>query len=369
MLANLSKKIKTPNWLFAVTVVIPVACSIIYYGFLASDVYVSESRFVVRSPDKPASSGLGVILKSAGFANASDEVFAVQSFVTSRDALRAINRNEAFRNAYTRPGISIIDRFDPTGLYGSFEHLFNYYGGKVSLKSDAATSITTLTVKSYDAQSARKFNEQLLEMSEAMVNRLNERGREDLIGYASAEVQRAQSEAQRAASAMAAYRNRSGVVDPEKQAQIQLQMVSKLQDELIAARSLLAQLREAAPQNPQIPSVQSQIATLQREIAVEQAKAAGGSRSLSVNAVRFQQLELENEFAGKQLAGALASLEEARNEARRKQAYVERIVNPSLPDEAIEPRRLRGIFATLIIGLIAYGILRMLLAGVREHAQ
>ena len=61
------------------------------------------------------------------------------------------------------------------------------------------------------------------------------------------------------------------------------------------------------------------------------------------------------------------SLEEARNEARRKQAYVERIVQPSLPDEAQEPRRLRGIFATFVLGLIAWAILTMLLAGIREH--
>jgi capsular polysaccharide transport system permease protein len=369
MLANFSRKIKAPGWLFAVTVVIPVALSVIYYGLIASDVYVSESRFVVRTPDKPAASGLGVILKSAGFANASDEVFAVQSFVISRDALRAINRNDAFRAAYTQPDISFVDRFDPTGLFGSFEHLFRYYEGKVALKSDAATSISTLTVSAYDPQSAFKFNQQLLEMSESMVNRLNSRGREDLIGYARSEVMRAQSEARRASSALAAFRNRSGVLDPEKEGQIQLQMVSKLQDELIAARSLLAQLRQTAPQNPQIPAVQSQIATLQREMAREQSKAVGSSRSLAGNAVRYQQLELENEFASKQLAGALASLEQAQNEARRKQAYVERIVDPSLPDEALEPRRLRGIFATLIISLIAYGILRMLLAGVREHAQ
>ena len=146
-------------------------------------------------------------------------------------------------------------------------------------------------------------------------------------------------------------------------------MVSKLQDELIGARSLLAQLRQAAPQNPQIPSVQSQIATLQGAIEQEQAKAVGSSSSLAGNAIRFQQLQLENEFAGKQVAGALASLQEAQTEARRKQAYVERIVDPSLPDDLLEPRRLRGIFATLILGLIAYGILRMLLAGIREHGQ
>lgn len=369
MLANFSRKIKAPNWLFAVVVVLPVTLSIIYFGLLASDVYVSESRFVVRSPDKPTSSGLGVILKSAGFANASDEADVIESFVTSRDALAAINKNDAFEKAYSRPEISFFDRFDPTGMFGSFEHLFSYYEGKVSLKSDASTSISTLTVRSYDPQSARKFNEQLLEMSEAMVNRLNERGREDLVGYARAEVVRAQAHARRTGAAMAAFRNQSGVLDPEQQAQIQLQMVSKLQDELIAARSLLAQLQQAAPENPQIPSVRSQIAILQREIGIERAKAVGGRRSLAGNAVRYQQLELENELAGKQLAGAMTSMEEARSEALRKQAYVERIVDPSLPDDALEPRRLRGILATLIVCLIAYGILRMLLAGVREHAQ
>jgi capsular polysaccharide transport system permease protein len=63
----------------------------------------------------------------------------------------------------------------------------------------------------------------------------------------------------------------------------------------------------------------------------------------------------------------MTSLQEARAESRRKQAYVERIAQPSRPDEAREPRRVRGIFATFVLGLIAWTILSMLLAGVREH--
>jgi capsule polysaccharide export protein KpsE/RkpR len=63
----------------------------------------------------------------------------------------------------------------------------------------------------------------------------------------------------------------------------------------------------------------------------------------------------------------MASLQDSRAEARRKQAYVERIAQPSLPDEAAEPKRLRGIFATLLLALVAWAILKMLLAGVREH--
>jgi len=46
---------------------------------------------------------------------------------------------------------------------------------------------------------------------------------------------------------------------------------------------------------------------------------------------------------------------------------VERIVQPSHPDKPLEPRRLRGILVTFLLGLVAWGILSMLLAGVREH--
>lgn len=355
--------------LFLATVVVPVLASILYFGFLASDVYVSESRFVVRTPDKPAASGLGVFLQTAGFTNASDEVNAAQSYATSRDALRAINRNDAFENAYTRPEISIFDRFDPLGLSGSFEDLYSYFQGKVTLNNDTTTSITTLTVRAYDPEDAQRFNQQLLNLSEATVNRLNTRGRQDLVRYAQAEVAQAKARTSQAAIALAAFRNRSGVVDPEKQAEVQMQMVSKLQDSLIAAKSELAQLRRYAPDNPRIPVVATQVGTLQMEMDRELGKVAGNRGSLAATAVQFERFKLESEFATQQLAGALASLEEAQNEARRKQAYVERIVEPNLPDSAIEPRRLRGIIATLILSLLAYGILRMLLAGVREHAQ
>lgn len=368
-LARRLRRLHRPDWLFLAVVVLPVLLSVLYYGVLSSDVYISESRFVVRAPEKPAPTGLGAILQTAGFSNASEEVSAAQSYAISRDALRAINRNDAFKKAYTRPGISIVDRFDPLGIRGSFEALYDYFKGKVSLQLDAATSITTLTVRAYDAEDARRFNEQLLELSEGTVNRLNLRGREDLVHFAQVEVDQSKARASQAAAALAAYRNRSGVVDPEKQAAVQMQMISNLQTQLIQSKTQLAQLQRYAPDNPQIPVVRTQIGAIQQQINQETGKVTGGQRSLAGNAVQYERLTLENDFAAKQLAGSLASLEEARNEARRKQAYVERIVQPNLPDAPMEPRRLRGIFATLVLSLIAYAILRMLLAGVKEHAQ
>lgn len=355
------------DWLFVLTVVIPTALAILYFGLFASDVYVSESRFVVRSPDKPAASGLGVLLKSAGFSNAGDEIFAAHDYVKSRDALRELNKNNEVAKAYGRPEVSIFDRFDPIGTDGSFEDLFKYYSKKVDVQYATTSSITTLTVRAFRAVDAQRINRELLQLSERLVNRLNERGRTDLVRYATQEVQESEQNARQAAVELARYRNANGIIDPERQATVQLQMISKLQDELIGARLQLLQLRAMAPENPQIPVLQVRISGLAREIDRQLGLVAGDRRSLSATAAQFQRLQLEREFADRRLAAAMNSLEEARNEARRKQAYVERIVEPSLPDEALEPRRLRGIFATFILGLVAWGILRMLLAGVREH--
>lgn len=353
--------------LFLLTVVLPTVLAVLYFGLFASDVYVSESRFVVRSPDKPAASGLGVLLKSAGFSNAGDEIFAAHDYVKSRDALRELNRNNAVKNAYGNASVSIFDRFNPLGTDGSFEDLFDYYRKKVDIQYATTSSITTLTVRAFTARDAQRINAQLLGLSESLVNRLNERGRTDLIQYSTREVQESEQAARQAALELARFRNANGIIDPERQATVQLQMISKLQDELIGARLQLLQLRSMAPENPQIPVLQVRITGLAREIDRQLGLVAGDRRSLSATAAQYQRLQLEREFADKRLAAAMNSLEEARNEARRKQAYVERIAQPSLPDEAREPRRLRGILATLLLGLVAWGILRMLLAGVREH--
>lgn len=359
--------LRRANPLFLATVVVPTVVATIYFGLLASDVYVSQSQFVVRSPDKPATSGLGVLLKSVGFSNAGDEIFIAHDFIESRDALKSLNHGGQVEKSFGSPKVSIFDRFNPLGWNGSFEDLYDYYGRKIAVEHDSASSITTLTVKAYNPQDALRMNEQLLDLAEGLVNRLNTRGEVDLLGYAQREAREAEVEARRASQALAAFRNTQGIVDPERQATVQLQLVSKLQDEVIGARLQLQQLQALAPENPQIPLLRTRIAGLGRQIDAELGRATGGQRSLSASAVQYQRLVLDREYADKRLTAALASLQEARNEARRKQAYVERIVQPNLPDEAQEPRRLRGIFATFILGLIAYGILTMLLAGVREH--
>lgn len=369
MLATFVSKIRNASKLFLALVVAPTFAAVLYFGVFASDVYISESRFVVKSPDEKRQAGLGAILNTAGFSTSGDEIAAARSYVISRDALAELEKRGGFKRAYNGSTISIFDRFDPFGFNGSFEDLYDYFQSKVRVDIDHATSITTLKVRAYTPTDAERINRQLLEMAEGTVNKISSRGRDDLVRFAQAEVDEAQARARAASVALAAYRNQAGVVDPEKQASVQMQMISKLQDELIATKTQLRQIKTFTPQNPQIDSLQVRVNELTREIQDQMNLVAGGNRSLANAAVRYQALALESQYADKQLTIALASLQDARNEARRKQVYVERIVEPNRPDDAVEPRRLRGILATFLLGLVAWGVASMLFAGVREHYE
>jgi capsular polysaccharide transport system permease protein len=355
--------------LLLLAVVLPTALSGIYFGFIASDLYISESRFVVRSPQHQTSSGLGALFQGAGFSRSQDDTYTVHDYISSRDALRKLDTQFALGKVFGNSQVDIFSRFGGLDWDKSFEALHRYYLKRVWVDQDSLSSISTLSVSAYTPNDAYKLNETLLEMSESLVNQLNERGRQDLIVFASAEVATAENKAKGAALAVSNYRNQKGVFDPEKQSSLQLQQVSKLQDDLISTKIQLAQVRSLTKDNPQIPSLQQRVNTLQSEINSETAKVAGGDSSLANKSTEYEGLILERGFAEKQLAAALTSLELAHNEAQRKQLYLERVVQPNMPDVAMEPRRIRNVIATFILGLIAWGIFTMLLAGIREHQE
>jgi capsular polysaccharide transport system permease protein len=352
--------------LFVAAVLVPTMISAVYFT-MSSDVYMSESRFVVRSPEKSNNTGLGALFRAGGMSNDANEGYATKDYMVSRDALAALNRDNLVSNAYGNENVSILNRFNPFNRGGVKEKLYKYYTKKVEVTHDVASSITVLSVRAFTPEDAHEINRRLLVQAEALVNKLNGRARSDLINYANDELDEAKALARTAALALSDYHNREGVVDPEKQATVQLQMISKLQDEMIATQTQLIQLRAFTPQNPQIPVLQNRVQSLSREIDKQTGLVAGNQKSLAATAAQFQRLQLESQLADRQLGAAISSLQEARNEARRKRAYVERIVEPSKPDYPLEPRRLRGILSTFVVGLVIWAVLSMLVSGVKEH--
>ena len=362
-------RLASVNVILWFTVIIPTALAVIYFGLIASDVYISESRFVVRSPQRQAQTGLGALLQGTGFSRSQDDTYSVHDFVLSRDALKELDDQLAVRKAYSSKDVDFIDRFPGVDWDDSFEAFHRYYRNHVTIDYDTVSSITILKVRAFTAEDSKKINDLLLKMGERLVNNLNDRSRQDLIKTAEQEVAVGEEKIKRAAVALAGFRNNQAVFDPDRQSALQLQGVSKLQEELVATETQLNQIQRVSPTNPQVASLKNRAETLRKAIANETAKVAGGGGSLTSKSGAFERFALEKTFAEKQLAGSLAALESAKSEALRKQLYLERLVQPNLPDKAVEPRRIRSIFMVFVLGLVAWGVISLLVASIREHTD
>jgi capsular polysaccharide transport system permease protein len=363
------------HWVFQLTVLLPLALAGLYYGLIASDVYVSESRFVVRNHKQQSSpldtgSAAGSLLESSGLmSHNSDDASSVHDYILSRDALHELDAKLDMNRIFSSHDIDFLNRYRGLLYYhNNFEWLYLYYGDRVvDAELDTSSSITTLSVRAFNPQDAQRINAMLVGLAEQLVNKMNERSRHDLIDVAAEEVHLAEARVVAATLALSAFRNKQKLYEPDIQSEQQLEGVNKLQGDLIAAEAQIAQIRKVSPSNPGLPALVAQADALRSAVASETSKVAGGRGSLSSKSTEFERLTLEQGFAEKQLEIADITLESARSDARRQELYLDRLVEPNSPDYAMEPRRFRSVAVVLALGVIAWGVLSLILASVREH--
>ncbi len=201
---NFFQRSKRINRLFLVTVLLPTLAAILYYGLIASDVYISEASFVVRTPERgQVATSLGSFLQATGFSSDRIDSFAVQNFILSRDALRQLDERFNLRQAFSNPDIDFLNRFPgPLWWRTSFEDLHRYYQQNITaVQVDSLSSISSPSTHGagLSADDAVRINQQLLVMGESLVNQLNERGMQDMIRFAADEVAIAEQKAKAAA--------------------------------------------------------------------------------------------------------------------------------------------------------------------------
>jgi len=353
--------------MFWFLVVLPTILATIYYGFMASDIYISNSSFVIRQPEKDKMTSLGMFLQSAGLTSSKDEVYSVREYMLSRDALRILDKNLNLREHYSNKNVDFIQRFDSLGLNNSFELFYEFYKNMVTIDINSAAGICTIKVKAFTPQDAHAIAASLLFLGECFINEINTRARQDLIRISLQEVEKAELAAKDAALALSTYRNRQSVFDPKQQSTMQLEQIAKLQSSLTSVRAQLAQYRLVAAKTPYIIALEKQEHELQKDISQTMGKVAGKQDSMTQQLIEFDRLTLDVNFADKRLTTALTALEQAKSEAQRQNLYLEQIAKPNVPDIALYPERFKDVLVVFFIGLLIYSTAYIFLIGVKEH--
>lgn len=353
------------RWL---VVLLPTVLAALYYGAIASDRYVSEAQIVVRNAsEQAAAGGLSSFLKTAGIGGP-DDLSIVQAYIRSRDALHALQERLSVREIFGPPSADFVARW-PSALYGDTEEdLYRYYLTRVAVASNHKTGVLTLSVQAFEPAQARAIASALVDLAEGMVNRLNERVRSEGVKSADDEVQRSEQALVASQVALTQFRNRELILDPERSAVLFSKLIGKLNAELAVTLTQIAQLRASAPNNPQLATLNAHAQSVRQQIEAQKNIVSSAGSGLADKLAEYERLDLQQQFATRRLATAIASTTVAKAQARRQQIFLERIAEPNLPDKSTQPERIVEVVTILGWSLLFYLIIWVIGAGVREHA-
>ena len=357
------------RWL-ALFVGVPTLLATIYYGFIASPIYVSESRFVIKSQGQkaPPTLSLASLIQTTGSSGAQEQTKEVLDYIRSRNALNDLRGQIDLEQKYSNRGADFLSRYPAPFRNKSLENLYRYYSSMVGAGVDAESGIAVMQAQAFTPEDAYQINTKLLDLSEALVNRLNVRAEDRAISEAERRVGEAEARVRNARLALSVYRNSQDLIDPTKQAAGVLEVSNKLVAEQAALQAQLDLMQRVAPRNPAIPSLRSRIMAVGREIALQNSRAVGTPTGIASKLSTYEKLNVEQEFATQMLTAANTALEQARTEAEKQQFYVERVVEPNKPDQATLPHRLKRILIAFGASLCLYFVGWMLVVGILEHA-
>jgi capsular polysaccharide transport system permease protein len=360
--------VKQKPW-FAVTVVMPTLLATLYYGVIASDLYVAETHFVIRSAAQPqGAASLGTFLQSVGISRSTDDTFSVHDFIMSRNIVSDLAAKQSLKTILTRPEGDFIHRYPPAWGRNTFEQLFRSYKNLITVEYDTSTGISTLEVRAFRPEDAHNLAQGILSRSEDLINRMNNRARADAIAAAQFDVNRAENRLARAQEAITKYRLFTRDLDPKATAITSYTLLGQLLLQQANSKAQLAQIKSMSPNSPQIPSLNNTVNAIKTQIDKVNGDLTASKYSTTEHLSNYEKLLLEQEFGTKALASASISLETARQTANRQQLYLEEIVSPQVADYPIYPRRIINTLLVLMFSLLIYGIGWLISASVREHS-
>ncbi len=353
---------------FGIGVLLPTLVVVVYFAFLASDIYVSTSMFMVKSSQSKPSIGLDtLILGGVSGSNAQDSL-AVREYILSRDMLARLDKDHAFLSHYKQHS---ADWWSRLGDNESFEDAHEYYLDMITAEYDTLSGSLLVEVKAYTAKDAQMFAKAILSYSEEAVNKLSERVRLDQIGFAKAEVEKGEQRLVAAQNSLMQLQEEHEEFHPGQYAETILAVTGGLEAEKAAAQAELAQARAVMKSSaPRVMALKRRVASLSQQIKGETRRLVGSDKKgLNTSIIEFEMAGLEKVFAEEEYASTMAALEIAKMEAARKSLYVVTISKPSLPDEATKPEKLLSMITAFFVCLAIFGIGSLFIAAIREHAR
>lgn len=365
-------------------VVAPAFAATVYFAVMASDQPAAEARFAVHqvetdstdsdqtessSNNAPAANTMNTPAAGFSFSTTGQNAYIVTSYIKSRAIVDDLNAKMNLRDMFRRPEADFWARLKKNA---TVDELTDYWNEMVATYIDGPSGIVTLRVRAFRPADAVAIAKAVLDLSEALVNRISDRSRRDEMAISEREVRQAFETIQAALVALHRFQDSSGIINPvQAGTEIGKLLVPLLSEKIRLESDLFVATRDLSDSAPTVQALKNRLDSVDRQIAELKGRLTGGADddkpTIAASLAKFEELDLQRQFAEKMYTLAQADLDRARARAARQSVYLTVFVPPSLPEESRYPKRVA--FPILIfLGLaIVWSVGVMTIASVEDH--
>lgn len=327
---------------FVLMVVLPAGALAWYLWDRAQPQFVSKVGFTVRREDSPTAVDFLGGLTNLGGASSSDSDILFE-FIQSQELVSRIDAELDLRRLYAT-------HYDTDPVFGlppdaSIEELVDFWQRMVQISYEPGTGLINLQIFAFSPEEAQQIAKLIFERSSEMINNLSDIAREDAIRYARDYLDQAVAQLSDARQELTAFRSRNQIVDPSADIQLQLGVLSTLQQQLGEELINFDLLRQnSRNEDPRITQSQQRIDALRNRIQAEREKFGNGEpsadgRDYATIVAEYERLQVSREYAEQRYTTALLNFDNALIEAQRQSRYLAAFVQPTIAETSTHPRR------------------------------
>ncbi|MHA3915904.1 capsule biosynthesis protein [Halovulum sp. GXIMD14793] len=342
-----------------------------YYWAVATEMYETNSAFVIQTADSLSSGGggLGGILAGTGFATSQDSV-VVQDYLQSREAFGLLERDHGFTEHFLNPEIDSIQRLsaEPTP-----DEAYKLYSKKVKIGYDPTEGVIRMTVVAADPKTSQIFAEALVRYAEERVDTLSRAARGDRMEQAEARYRDMEAKRLQAQQKVLELQQQRGVLSADVELQSQMSIIQQLEVQFVERELALQEILDnPRPNQTQVDVLRRELGRLRERIDQRRADLTEANEgSISLARIGAELLAAQTDLETRQLLEkeSLAAMEASRLEAERQVRYLSLAVRPVAPVEPTYPKKLESTAMAFLVFCAIYIMASLTISILREQVS
>lgn len=326
-----------------------------YYYAIATPMYSTKSEFLIQSADGGGGGGPLSGLIPSQLAN-SQESIAVQSYLTSKDAMIRLDEALGYKRHFAQPEIDAIQRLDADTTN---EAAHKVYKKNIKIGYDPTEGVVRMEVIAADPIVATDFSKALISYAEERVDELSQNIRNDAMEDARRNLERAKVERREAQENLIRLQEVYSADPTEQLAALRTQITSYDQQLLEKKLALQALLDNPRPNQAKVDGARGDVRRLQDVLTGLNARmieADSSGLSLVQQSTEIELARADLATADAFLQSALQGEKQAALEAGRQVRYLTVPVRPIASDAPSYPRKFEN---TILAFLIFSGVYLM----------